>query len=346
MKKRKQTLMRYMGMVALLALAGCDHETLKSIIDDTTQHLPKDSDTEAPSPGVYMGEENSCDERMNREATFALDEAAPITASVDGDVLTVTDVDAVMNCCLTGWMEATVEGSAITIIEVEEPNPEGACFCICGRELSIEIPDLEDGTYEVEVYRFEITEENFLSTFSVSVGESDEPESAGDSDVETAAPTVTNIEISACGETDAAAETLARDIPDEMTEERPDVDTDMSDATDDERPIIYLIPRGDTVLVIDEAMPVNCCADIEVSVTFDEYTITVVEEELASPEDLCRCMCHRAIETEIEGLAVGEYQVNVIHETYDGAKTLAAKLPLHCVDSPQDWAYDGIACVN
>ena len=76
-----------------------------------------------------------------------------VEVQVSGDSILIVDHHAEFNCCLDVWMQASVNGDEIVVVEVEDPNHQNACDCTCPFELSIGISNLADGEYTVRVYR-------------------------------------------------------------------------------------------------------------------------------------------------------------------------------------------------
>ena len=306
-----------------LSQTGCDESAIQDFIDETVD-VPGASDA---GNTVYVGDANgACSDDADRGV---FDEGDSVTASVVSHTVRVTDTNAVLNCCLEGWMEATVDGNTIVVREIEEDNPDEMCRCVCGRPLSVEIPELAEGTYAIMVYRAE----TLLAELSVAVGASVDTEAAADTEEETEVPTVSEIVVGECLGNRSADDAAADENAGASSE------TEAGWST-------YLVTQGDTVVVIDEAVPLNCCAEVDVQVLFDTAAITVVESEIVGEEGLCRCTCPRDISTTIDGLSVGEYAVDVVRVAYDGVETRVASLPFRCVDTPSDWSYDGVTCVN
>ncbi len=54
-----------------------------------------------------------------------------IEVLVSGDVVTIVDHYAEFNCCLDAWMEVSIAGNEITVVEKEDPDKSGACYCMC-----------------------------------------------------------------------------------------------------------------------------------------------------------------------------------------------------------------------
>ena len=348
MKKRELTI-RWLWWLSALVMwcASCDSDGPKDLVDD--QNIPaEESDPGVSEPLVLVGEANlACDTRAGDAPAVSAGEADGVKAEADGHTLKVTDSDASLNCCLGGWMEATVDGRTIDVVEVEDPDRSGACRCVCSRELSIDIPELDAGVYEVTVYRSEVDDAGYLAAFRVEVDDDGVSDIEAITDDASPLPRLADIEIGECGESEAALPRTREAIEDGIVEERPDNEPDVeAPAPTPDAPTIYLVARGDTAAVIDEAMPVNCCADVEVELSVAGHLITVVENEVPSDTGLCRCMCQRSVEVMIEGLGVGAYAVNVVRAFADGTESVVANLPIDCVESPDDWAYNGIACVN
>ncbi len=70
-----------------------------------------------------------------------------------GDTIMIVDHYAEFNCCLAVWMEVTLDGNDIVVVEVEDPDDSQACDCICPYELSIGSSNLAEGNYHVKVYQ-------------------------------------------------------------------------------------------------------------------------------------------------------------------------------------------------
>ncbi|MBW1809648.1 MAG: hypothetical protein JRJ19_01455 [Deltaproteobacteria bacterium] len=101
---------------------------------------------------------------------------------VDGDAVSIIDHYAEFNCCLDAWMEVSIEGNQITVVEKEDPDKSGACYCICPFELSIEVSNLADGTYLVEVFREDYDGLTKLFEQSVQIPADIDPECIDDGD--------------------------------------------------------------------------------------------------------------------------------------------------------------------
>jgi hypothetical protein len=106
-----------------------------------------------------------------------------IEVLVSGDAMTIVDHYAEFNCCLDAWMEVSIAGNQITVVEKEDPDKSGACYCMCPFELSIEVSNLADGTYLVKVFR-EDWDGGLTQLFeqSVQVPDGQGPDCLADSD--------------------------------------------------------------------------------------------------------------------------------------------------------------------
>jgi hypothetical protein len=310
-------------VAVLLTFSGCDASTINDIVDGIDiPGVSSDAD-----PETYVGPSSvECNE--NDGDFFAVgQESESISVSVDESTVTIRDLNAELNCCLEGWMEATVDGNTITAVEIEDHSAGEGCFCTCGRELFVQVPELEDGTYEVVLYRFDTSEENLLTVLDVTVAAS-------------ASPIVTSFEVGACGETDGATD--MRQAYDESIEDEA-IEIGFETNTDDEtQPSIYLRTGGSGVVVIHEAAPINCCAEFDVEVAIDGSTISVTEFEVASPDGLCRCMCNSTVETTIDGLGAGDYEIHHISVSAAGATSFVTVLPVHCAETTSD----GVVCTE
>ena len=296
-------------LTALLTFAGCD-ETADNADDGVD--IPEDAS--GGDSDVYVGSSSlECNEASEEESTLALEaEDLGISVAVDGNTITVNDPDARLNCCLDAWMEATLAGNTITVVETEDLGGE-SCFCTCGRDLSVEIPDLEAGTYDIAVYRLEAVEENLLHETTATVGTAQSALSA-------------SYEVGACVE---AGEGLLK-ADDGVTIDL-DPETDPASSTDEDTSSdIYLRIDGGTVVVVHEASPLNCCAEVEVEVTMEGNTVTVTEYEISAEEGLCLCTCNRTIETTLEGLGEGDYDINHSSVSAAGVSSFITLLSVHC----------------
>lgn len=103
---------------------------------------------------------------------------------VTGDRLRIVDHNAEFNCCLDAWMEVSIDGARISVVEMEDPDDSMACDCICPYELAIEISNLAAGDYQVSVYRFVAQPDNLIHEQTVCVGDDCQPapecQAAGD----------------------------------------------------------------------------------------------------------------------------------------------------------------------
>ena len=123
-------------------------------------------------------------------------------------------------------------------------------------------------------------------------------------------------------------------------------DTDRPEDTEEARPDTYIVTRGDTVTLFDEDVPVNCCADLAVRVEFTKSRILVTEIEVVGEEGLCRCMCTRDVTAVIEGLSPGMHALNVQRISADGTVSDIGSFLFECVETPDEWGYRGVTCVN
>ncbi|MBN2360902.1 MAG: hypothetical protein JXR83_15710 [Deltaproteobacteria bacterium] len=103
------------------------------------------------------------------ETAYAGCSGEQIEVTTGAGTLTVRDRGAEFNCCLAAWMEATVSGTRIVVVEVEDPDTSNACDCVCRYELSIEISNLPAGDYTVEVYRSAVDESTRLALRTATV---------------------------------------------------------------------------------------------------------------------------------------------------------------------------------
>ncbi len=97
----------------------------------------------------------------------ALDE---VEIQAQGDSITIVDHYAEFNCCLDVWMEVSLDGQNIVVVEVEDPDDSMACDCMCPYELSIEVSNLTEGTYNVSVYRGAVDPQTLIHEESVCLG--------------------------------------------------------------------------------------------------------------------------------------------------------------------------------
>jgi len=93
-----------------------------------------------------------------------------VSVVVDGDGIRVVDRAAEFNCCLDAWMEVTIRGRQIIVVEVEDPDDRMACDCVCLYELSVEIDNLQRGAYDVSVYSRQVSPATLIHAETVNVG--------------------------------------------------------------------------------------------------------------------------------------------------------------------------------
>jgi hypothetical protein len=276
---------------------------------------------------------------------------ADVTIEVVGASVVVTDPDAEFNCCLDAWMQARVEGNAIVAVETEDTG--SGCLCSCGRSLTVTVPDLAEGSYQVFVYREEEVEENLLAEEMITIG------SAADNtlpDGENLQPSVTENSVSDCLNSAAEDDVFGGDpdnIDDETVtiEQAPQIDPsepdeeipeDMPDNSQEP----YLVTQGDTVTFVDPTAVFNCCLEVTLQVMFEENHITIREKEIMNETGGCWCECPRELTATIGNLSVGTYTIDVFKITATGEETTVGSFSIECLDSPNDWQYDGIVCVD
>jgi hypothetical protein len=73
-----------------------------------------------------------------------------ISATAQGDTVTILHEDARYNCASRLALEATVSGNQI-VVQEKITNPGELAFCICDYDLSVQVKGLPAGTYTVSI---------------------------------------------------------------------------------------------------------------------------------------------------------------------------------------------------
>lgn len=137
----------------------------RAVSENTLLHKETISIQAAEQPIVGEPYQSKC----HKEADSLVDNQT-IEIFVLGNTIEVVDHNTTFNCCLKAWMEVSLEGGEIVIVEKEEEDQSNACDCVCPRELSIGISNLGNGQYKVKVYKWAVSEEALLYQETVEVG--------------------------------------------------------------------------------------------------------------------------------------------------------------------------------
>ena len=59
----------------------------------------------------------------------------------------------------------------------------------------------------------------------------------------------------------------------------------------------------------------------------------------------CYCTCPREISVTVEHLSAGSYTLEIVIMTGEGEASQEETFSFECIESPNDWAYNGVACI-
>ena len=117
--------------------------------DDAGDDDTGDDDAGGDEPGILDTVQDGC----KNGAGAGLDEPWPqdIILEMDGDVLVVTHVNGVFNCCIVA-IDVTMDLGETVIDLYEVENAPEPCDCICPYDVVTRIGGLAPKTYTVNIY--------------------------------------------------------------------------------------------------------------------------------------------------------------------------------------------------
>jgi hypothetical protein len=233
-----------------------------------------------------------------------------IELSVAGDVLYVVHRNATYNCCRDEIViTASLEGNLLTLTEEEiVPNP---CYCLCCYNVAATVIDLAPGTYTVEFcwYDYDTNQIECYVDEIVIPGDGRLPERS-DPPVVVGPDAVVDLDPAA--DSEAIAGLRRPHIGDYFNSGCLEEPWGLP-CGDDE---IELAVEGHTLYVQHRNATYNCCLDdIVISLSQEGNLLRLTEEEIV-PEP-CWCICCFNVDASVVDLASGEYVVEFCWFDYE-----------------------------
>lgn len=142
----------FLGLSLLLLCCPADDDDDNDDNDDSDDDTGDDDDTggdddDDQNVDIVDVKHGSCKNLLAEEEDWPQD----ILFDYQDEVLTVTHVNGVFNCCLDSIeVELELNGFVLTLFESEyAPDP---CFCVCPFDVATGISGLASGDYEVNIY--------------------------------------------------------------------------------------------------------------------------------------------------------------------------------------------------
>jgi hypothetical protein len=238
----------------------------------------------------------------------------------DGEgILQLTHINAGFNCCPSSLTaEITIEGDLITIVEAENFDSGGGCYCLCLFDVAYEIVNLLPGEYTISVVELYLQEGDEPLEFTVDLTSSTEGTHCEERDHY---PWGFDY-----GEWGSITHTTGCKYF-EASKGRKDMPTDQDC-------IEYRYDGGDVLSLKHVNAGFNCCPIIQASIVVNGNVITITESETFGEWGPCYCLCLFDVDYEIVGLPPGEYTIKVI-ELYTDEGDDPLELTVDLAATPQ-----------
>ncbi len=255
-----------------------------------------------------------------------------IEYSYDGEsILTFLHINAGFNCCPSSiTAEINIEGNNISIIESENFDTLGPCYCLCLFDVDYEIINLPPGEYTISVTELYLQEGDELLEFTVDL---------------TASPSGEH-----CVYRDHYPWGFDYGPWGTITGTSGCKGVQTWDGTPSNQDCIEYEYDGEDLLLLNHINAgFNCCPIIQANIVIDGSVITITEGETFDSFGPCYCLCLFDVDYQLAGVEPGEYTI-VVNELYlqEGDEPLtfvvdlsAAASGSHCVQREHyPWGYE------
>ncbi|UCD95570.1 MAG: dockerin type I repeat-containing protein [Candidatus Zixiibacteriota bacterium] len=236
-----------------------------------------------------------------QSAVLTPNDSTCIEYSYDGEgTLQLRHVNAGFNCC-PGQIVAniSVEDNIITIVEAENYDSLGPCYCLCLFDVDMEILYLPPGQYTITVEELYLSPEDDPLEFTIDL-----------SGAATGSHCVYRHSYPWGFDTFVSGEiTDTSDCKTFPTAKPADLVTPDFDCME------YLYDGQNVLQFRHINAGFNCCPIIGALITVDSNVITITESETYDEYGPCLCLCLFDVDYEITGIGPGEYIV-VVEELY------------------------------